>query len=842
MHDLCLLSEGQKPQFLNLTVISADFGLELIESMLSNYPDTVSSHPEQIHVIRTRLMPFIINILSERVAFSTTVRVMRLLPIIFNNMLSLLLTECEMVLTLLNHMLDPDAAILWKRVLCMEVFRGIHAEPALVRNIYSNFDEIEGKRNIIGDHLAIMVRVAAEKPAVIGLGHQSSIPASSDQIEDEVDDQAAIQAAEGTAGAAGVPMTMEASASPGISTQWSIMRVPCIDQLDKNDSPSIPAAYFYSLALTCINSFSDGLARFLLPFSVPSEPRGRGKPRQAKGADRQMDRDNPVEDDAAGIDEIPRSSISPSSSGSRLPINPLTLDKHVLYNQIRTSAKMTESCWPALLAAYSTFFHAALDSDFYHALVRSFQRFSQISGLLRLTTPRDAFLTTLSKNAIPSGLMSSYTIASSPSQGPNRLEFKNRATGLPSTENGLLPAADKSRQSLDASGINLTARNLLCLRALLHLGIALGPILQDAWLIVLETLQQADLVMNSLTVKRRYTHNGQMTSTSHGEVVPLGDVGGEIAAVNLAAERMLESCSDLPNEAFLDVISSLKNLLRDFRSNVGTDVGKVSEAVPFIKPLSHTRSISASHPSTGIGPGSRANVSVIENIARLIEYNAARLLDKEPAQNGWNMVTNLLISVVSASESHTDLRMRAAKALNNLIGMTAGSNVVDGQKTQVRYQGLAVLAGQVGALNQNQKIQNKSSRNCDLELHRLSLETLRTSLEQYGDSLLRGWNYVLAIITSAFENADFDATMRFKAQRDNNLPRTSHPLSPKLVRDAFGSLQLICSDFLTSVPPTCYPELLNATYHFCSQQDDFNISLIVSLYILHTLFCPSDVW
>lgn len=264
LNDICLLTEGHKSTFLYPASMSQNFGLEIIESMLSNYADTVSSHPELIHILRMRLMPFIIRVLSERVMFSTTIRAMRLLPIIFGNMLSVLLTECEMVLSLLNHMLDPDAAVLWKRVLCMEVFRGIHAEPSLVRSIFGHFDEQTGKKSIIGDHMGILVRLASEKPSIIGLGQQSSVPASSGQTEDEMDEMAALQA-EGIAGTIGVAMTLRASTAPGISARLSTMRIPCLDQLDKNDPPPIPPAYLYTLALTCMNSFSEGLARFLLP-------------------------------------------------------------------------------------------------------------------------------------------------------------------------------------------------------------------------------------------------------------------------------------------------------------------------------------------------------------------------------------------------------------------------------------------------------------------------------------------------------------------------------------------------------------------------------------------------
>ena len=68
------------------------------------------AHPDQIHILRIRLMPLILKILSEKSSFSITVRTMRLLRLIVSRLLFALAPQCEIVLSLLNHMIDPDAA------------------------------------------------------------------------------------------------------------------------------------------------------------------------------------------------------------------------------------------------------------------------------------------------------------------------------------------------------------------------------------------------------------------------------------------------------------------------------------------------------------------------------------------------------------------------------------------------------------------------------------------------------------------------------------------------------------------------------------------------------------
>ncbi|MCJ1387520.1 hypothetical protein MMC18_000363 [Xylographa bjoerkii] len=825
LNDLCLLTEGSKPQFLHSTSVSPDFGLELIESMISNHAETVRSHPEQIQILRIRLMPFVIRILSEKVAFSTTVRVMRLLPIILGNMLSVLATECEMVLGLLNHMLDPDAAVIWKRILCMEVFRGIHAEPALVRNIYAQFDEQEGKRDIIRNQMAIMVRLAAEKPSIIGLGQQSTIPAMSTQAEDESDEQVALQA-EGVAGTIGAAMTLRSSAAPGISTHGSNMRIPCIEQLDKSEPPSVPPAYLYSLVLTCMNSFSEGLARFLLPFSIPIEVRSKKKQRLMK-EDEQQETETTEKDEPTVVARKPRLTRSQSISGSKIPVNPMSLESHVLYSQIRTSASMVDSCWPALLAAYSTFFHAALDSEYYHSLVRSFQKFSQVAGLLGLSTPRDAFLTTLGKNAVPPSVVTAFAIPSSSSHMSERRDAWRRENGVQGSDSklGSSPgiAVEKARQSIDMGSASLNTRNLLCLRALVNLGIALGPILQSAWSIILETLQQADLVITHISLQRRGAHNGQTTPTAGSDNAFLGDIGNEISAVNIAATRMFESCRDLPDDAFLDVLRSLKGLLRDLHSNRDGEVAR--DSVSSQRPSAHRRRISTAGAISGLDQDVRLNEFVIENMSKLIDYNTSRLLEKRPEENGWEIIVEALIDVLSTQQFDTDLRLRAASTLSTLINLSAIPDILEDVRDQVRWQGLAALSRQIDSLHSNDSSDSKAAKVCEQDLHNLALETLHGVLEQYGDVLNLGWDYVFSIVSSVFEQPTESGEGGEKQDPKEFLPVVVLTKSPKLIRSAFGSLQLIGSEFLNSVPTECLSKLLLTIYCFCCQQDDFNISL-----------------
>ncbi|SLM40337.1 endosomal peripheral membrane protein [Lasallia pustulata] len=669
LNDLCLLTEGRKAEFLQTAPLPQNFGLELLESILTNDVETVLSHPEQIHVLRVRLVPFIIKLLSERLTFATTVRAMRLLHLIFKRMLTALAPECEMALSLFNHMLDPEAAVIWKRALCLEIWRSIHSEPALVRSLYSLYDEQDGKRDILQDHMSGLVRLAVEKPTVIGISQQSTVPAFTSESEDNSGEQAAMQAG-GVAGIIGAPVGVTEHNAHGISVRWSTIRVSCLDQLDKSDAPNLPATYIYGLTLTCINSFSEGLARFLLPLNISNEAKWQRKQRVTP--DVEKEKDSPPPDADSRVAQISRANISrhQSSRGPRLPVNPLDLDRHPLYSQICTSAHIVDSCWPALLATCSTFLNAALDSDFYHSLVRSFQKFTQVAGILCLSTPRDAFLTTLGKHAVPSAFGAAHAIGSPMIDGRSlagRMSEKSSGEDLASPMPGAL--SERGRQSMDLSIATLNTRNLLCLRALLNLGIALGPTLESAWSIILETLMQADLII-TISNQHQAGYNPKSTGQDPAEDPSIqGNLAAEINAVYTAASRMFESTRDLSDEAFMDALQSLCGLIRhaqnptpELSENSAGD-NHATRAVSH----PHRRMFSSTGPSTGGNVATVANSFVLDKLGEMVRQNIDRLQRNEKAEAGWNIITETLIDVLSSSNMGNDIRMKAAQILNSLI-------------------------------------------------------------------------------------------------------------------------------------------------------------------------------
>lgn len=830
-NDLCLLTESQKPQFLKFAGLPQTFGLELIESVLTNHADIFLTHPEQANILRTRVMPFIISSLSEKLSFATTVRIVRILYTLLKRHLSILPSESEVALGLLTHMLDPETP-LWKRSLCMEVFRGLFVEGALVRQIFSMYDAQTGKKSILGDIVATFVRLSTEKPSIIGLGQQSTIPTGNPYTtSNSANDQAMLEAS-GVPGIISSPMASGES-NAGISTQWSSMRVPCIDQLDKTDPPSIPESYIYSLALTCINSFSEGLAKFILPLTVPTDVRGRKKgPRlsetgkESAVAEVEKSSENGPSDQRRPMDRVASFKKNP------IPLNPLTLEASPLFEDVKICAAIVESCWPAVLATCSTFLYSALDADYYHGLVRSFQKFTHVAGLLRLSTPRDAFLTTLGKAAVPphvfTGNATQPPTTPTPSTEHNSL-FSN-ARGLLSVDSLVSSPSttgDRNRQaSIDHTTPSLNTRNLLCLRALLNLGIALGPTLDDAWLIILETLQQADFVLfsSSRGAARSPVVSSPKPDSSNQPDGPalLANFGVEIKAVETAASRLFESTVDFPNESFLDVVRALCSLFgRDESPASGDALANATPTQSIRKPSFHRRahSIVAAVPTQH-----QEDYFALAKLGDVASINIDRLLAFDPAATGWNILTSELIVAASNSKTASLVRLRASEILVRIIleAATATMSLPDTTRSVVQSRLLHTLRLALAPLEIEDRESSISISTTDVDVHKIVLEGFKNLLEHCGETLISGWDTAFEIIGSVFLSAQkLDASTV-------NSPQPSGTRSAKLIRSSFGSLQLICTDFLSSVPSSCFLILVDTLYKFCTQDDDLNICLTVS--------------
>ncbi|KAF2706729.1 hypothetical protein K504DRAFT_384984 [Pleomassaria siparia CBS 279.74] len=819
--DLNLLVTGEKPTFIRFSSIPSTLTLELIEAILSNHGQVMSTHTEQAQVLRTLLMPMIIRSLSDRLSFPITLRIFRILNLLIRNHLAIMPSECEIALGLLNHMLDPEASPLWKRALCLEVYRGIYSDPRLVLDIYGQFDGQDGKKCILGDNLAAFVRLATEKPALIGLGQQSSIPTSRGDGKDTASEQAAAEAG-ALAGVIGGPVSDSNATghSTGISTLWSSLKTPCIEHLDKSEPPALPETYVYSLVLMCITNVSESLAKFVLPLTVHHENKSRKKSKPEEISKTDAEPPPP----ATGL------SRTQSYRKKTIPVNPLTLTEHSAHPFIQITSALVAECWPAVLATCSTFLNAALDTDFYRALVRSIQKFTQVAGLLRLSTPRDAFLTTLGKAAVPpSLLLSGLTSPKTPTQ--ESTGFYSNAKGLLSVDSLVSQASSISveknrRPSHEVSIPTLGPRNLLCLRALLNLAIALGPTLQSAWSIIFETLQVADLVM-SISNQGGARHT--VSSRNHADSdLSSEKVEAETSAVQAAARRLFESTVDFPNDSFVELLQALCTLLS---TGSASESGQRTPTVSSRPQILHQRRVgSVSGMSISNDPNARDSAFALNKIGELAALNEGRLSLYEPADSGWNVFVTEMVKFSADDRKTSSTRLLAADVLCRTVKEIAELSMSDEDRNEIQNRILSALHMQISALHVNDSNNDESYNDTDIRIHQIALEALKDVIEQCGESLVAGWGSVFDSLLSVFVFRDeyFQKTNQSGGIPNEEASASLQPvavISRPLARSAFGTIQLVCSDFLAAVPDNSLSTLLELLLRFCRQKEDLNMSL-----------------
>lgn len=319
-----------------------------------------------------------------------------------------------------------------------------------------------------------------------------------------------------------------------------------IDQLDKADSPPIPEAYIYLLGVQCLVSLCDGFGSFTGPLYntiMVQRPRSAGEP----------------------VVRAP-----PALDLSSLPQEESTT------RHLKIVHDMVECGWPALLAALSFLISRNLSDELFVDVLTSFQAMTNVSGMLGLNTPRDAFFTSLSKFAIPTRVVSSLEnwVESSTPRTPSSLSENLGLTG-PTQPPGL------------------SERNMACLKVLIGSALFLAGSLGDSWFNILEALQNADYVLTSKGAKfpsvKRSTlgpgvgsaimsraasltgsQSGSHSGTSGKSSAPqppqsqqpkpplLADLDAE--TLQVAIQRLFDASKSMDDSAFKDFISSLCKL------------------------------------------------------------------------------------------------------------------------------------------------------------------------------------------------------------------------------------------------------------------------------------------
>lgn len=332
-----------------------------------------------------------------------------------------------------------------------------------------------------------------------------------------------------------------------------------IDQLDKADAPAIPESYIYLLGVQCIISLCEGFASYSGPIYsniAIQRPRAAGD---------SVVRAPPALD----LDTLPKSDQT---------------------NQLRIVQSIISQAWPALLAALSFIIATNISDEIFVDVLASYQAMTNVSGMLGLTTPRDAFFNSLSKFSVPIRVVSSLEawVEHPPAQTPRS------ATAAFSEGLGLGGPTQPP---------GLSERNMACLKVLLGCSLFLAGSLGESWYAVLEALQNADGVLSMMTKtgvgyssskKGIFGGGGNLPSGMTGVPPTMRSVSGSLSSagtgststkhpllsdldvetMQLSIQRLFDSSKNLEDSAFKDFVNALCKLSSEM---VGM---QTSEVVP----------------------------------------------------------------------------------------------------------------------------------------------------------------------------------------------------------------------------------------------------------------------
>ncbi|WVF67919.1 hypothetical protein IAT40_002681 [Kwoniella sp. CBS 6097] len=806
--DLCLLTastgsggsgfhlwgggEKEKPKLLKLSSLHRTFGLELIESILSGYEEGVKTRPELLFLLQHSLDPLLLKLLAEKPTFPIALRVCRLIFLLIRSFTDQLPKEVEAyLLTLIKLGMGDieeeggkrEASPPWLRVLALEILRGICGDATLLQKIYSRFDKVEGEGPKLYSKIVLALsRLVNEKPALLGIGsqmHGIGVPHADPTSPNANPHASYLDLGIGmvsSAASVGVSTVnaMMGAVGVGLGPQ-SMVKLRLIEQHDKAEAPLVPETYMYLLALQSLDALATGIY-------------------------------------------VSVANASPPPS--------LVKD-------------MASSAWPALLAALSYCIGTNLSDTIFAEVLAALQDFTVACGLLELNTPRDAFLSTLGKYSVPPPVVSamqSYMEAPNPPRNPSvisadALGFSALGVGGPT------------------GPPSLSERNLACLRGTVNAARVLGPSLGTAWHDVLEILQNANfmLAMRKPVMARRPTQPGGSPNipmppgtprpageTSESKPEMLQDLDGE--SIQLLINALFDSSRDLPDEAFTTFITALCQLSSEM---IGTNAPNV-----FIDLSDHNNHMSVpSTPTMALSPsqdGQRRRTSGI-NISHSIKsgersfsltklrvvttLNLNRLITGNP-ELGWTVVTQHLLSVARHLTAPSTIRIQASDALGEVLL----SAVRIGKETRIQYQVFDVLGRQVDVHPVS------STVSTDYDVRSAGYQTLNSILESSGHSLSVGWSTIFGMLDNVCQDKEMHKEVPPTPSRQGELPtspmsefRRPSMLSTKgntnLVRIAFPSLTLICSDFLTSLDADAMRCCIACLGHFGEQKDDVNITL-----------------
>ncbi|XP_047516899.1 protein MON2 homolog isoform X2 [Pieris napi] len=564
LQDIIQLINGDAANWLvGISDVPKTFGLELLDTVLTDFSPVFFKITEFRFLLKEHVCALIIRLFSpnvkyraaftaphipgggagatppapDRPHFPVTMRLLRLVSIILHKYHDLLVTECEIFLSLTIKFLDPDKP-LWQRALALEVLHKMTIQPDLLKSFCECYDMRPHATNIFQD---IVNALGAYVQSLFVAANVNTQPGSTG-----VPQQAGFYWK-------GVWLPLCVIFEPG--TAKSIY----IEMLDRTEAPTIQDGYGISVAYACLIEIIRSIA-----ISVEGEEYYR---LQELYDDNQNDNDekevitntkaisNKDTDDTETRD-ITKNGHSESDQNSNI----VRKDSEMDDKDRQLSLQLIKSSWCGLVWGLSVLAEASIGE--LENILCAIQTLARVSGKVGVTNARDACIGALCRCALPAQycvpVLGALAALACPwpaarAQPSPQADLRHHVVwvGTP------LPCAQPPGQQ--QSFVMVTSRHVTAMRALLQAARRDGDTMQQAWLPVLTTLQHLVWILG-LKPSTGGSMKASRASADANAVMSTSAVMADLPALSAMLSRVFEASKNLDDVALHHLIDALCKL------------------------------------------------------------------------------------------------------------------------------------------------------------------------------------------------------------------------------------------------------------------------------------------
>ncbi|XP_073959007.1 mon2 homolog, regulator of endosome-to-Golgi trafficking [Choristoneura fumiferana] len=576
LQDIIQLVNGDAAHWLvGISEVPKTFGLELLDTVLTDFSPVFFKISEFRFLLKEHVCALIIRLFSpnvkyraaftslhipgaapaaqaspggpERPHYPVTMRLLRLVAVLVHQYHSLLVTECEIFMSLTIKFLDPDKP-LWQRALALEVLHKMTIQPKLLVAFCSCYDLRPHATNIFQDVVN-----------ALGAYVQSLFVASQ------------VNTANGASGIPqqsgfywkGVWLPLCVTFEPG--TAKSVY----LEMLDRSEAPTIQDGYGISVAYACLMEIIRSIAitvegqEYFRLQEMYADIQNEGEEKEIN-SNKNSNHEKEVKTETREITNDVHSEKADQNSNV---VEDIIEDVEEKERQLRL--QLLKSSWCGLVWGLSVLAEASIGE--LENILRAIQTLARVSGKVGHTVGRDACISALCRAALPA----QYCV---PALGALPCPWRREpAAPEPDHRHQVvwvgtpLPAAQPAGQQ--QSFVMVTSRHVTAMKALLCAAQRDGDSIQQAWLPVLTTLQHLVWILGlkpstggSMKASRASADANAVMSTSAvmadlpGQQVPVAESLGVMSALSAMLSGVFESSKNLDDVALHHLIDALCKL------------------------------------------------------------------------------------------------------------------------------------------------------------------------------------------------------------------------------------------------------------------------------------------